>query len=96
MQNELYFYFKDVKRITEIYSIARDLKQKGFDAAKINVVVAEKKKELIAKTNSIKTLAKIIPKSGIIKRTPTTHLNIKVVNLNSGQIEITSENEVLL
>ena len=44
MQNELYFYFKDVKRITEIYSIARDLKQKGFDAAKINVVVAEKKK----------------------------------------------------
>ena len=58
MQNELYFYFKDVKRITEIYSIARDLKQKGFDAAKINVVVAEKKKELIAKTNSIKTLLK--------------------------------------
>lgn len=95
-KEDLRLYFNDANRITEIYSIARELKKKGFDVAEVNVVATEKKKELIAKINSVKTLTKVIPKSETIRKTPTTFLIIKTVSINSGKIEITSNHEVLL
>ena len=94
MSDEYMSRFDGVETLTDVYSIARQLKSEGVEAVVVNDYVTRVKKRLVAKSAGIQRINRIPINIEEAPTMPITQFFIKIENLNRPLITITPEGEI--
>lgn len=96
MNDEYMSRFDGVETLTDIYSIARQLKAEGVEAVVVNDYVTRVKKRLVAKSAGIHRINRIPIMMEEAPTQPITQFFIKIEYLNRPLIMMTERGEITL
>lgn len=92
----MYEALAKAKTITEVYQVARQLKKAGEDEMAVNSAATKRKKELIAESSSTCKIKKLVPATTPVNGHKISMFPIIIKRLNTGGIQITKSNEIVL
>ena len=96
MSDEYMSRFEKAETLSDVYSIARQLKVEGLEAVVVNDYVTKAKKMLLQRSAGIKRINRIPISMEEAPTTPVTQFFIKIENLNRPLIMITDSGEITL